>query len=59
MDAHEMTGEYIKYMDTSLLRFLKNLQESSSFANTKIIIVSDHGNHSSIYRNIFGFDQAV
>ena len=56
MDAHEFTGELVQYMDQPLVDFLGRIEKDQSFKNTKIIIASDHGNHSSYFKILFHFD---
>ena len=59
MDAHETTGELVKYMDKPLVDFLSRIEKDSSFENTKIILTSDHGQHSSYFKSLFRFNQAI
>jgi len=43
-DAHEGTGEVIKYLDDYLYDFLNELYIENQLINTSILFVSDHGN---------------
>jgi hypothetical protein len=43
VDAHEGTGEVVKYMDDLLLNFFKFLETQGSLKDTVILIQSDHG----------------
>lgn len=42
MDAHEGSGEVVKYLDAPLTEFLQN---SIDWSNTTLILMSDHGWH--------------
>jgi hypothetical protein len=44
IDAHEGTGEVVKYLDKPLYDFLTNLLNQNMLKNTAIIFASDHGN---------------
>ena len=44
MDAHERTGEVIKYIDEPLYNFLEELKSKRLLESTMIMFVSDHGN---------------
>jgi hypothetical protein len=44
IDAHEGTGEVVKYLDKPLYDFLTNLLNQNMLKNTAIIFTSDHGN---------------
>ena len=66
IDAHEGTGEVIKYLDKPLYDFLMNLLNQNLLKNTAIIIASDHGNGMPgiyyiinsgdyMYENVLGF----
>ena len=41
LTGHEGTGDVIKYLDESLLKFLKEID----FQKTHVIVFSDHGMH--------------
>jgi hypothetical protein len=43
LDAHEGTGEVVKYMDDKIVDFLDFLEAEGSLADTSILIQSDHG----------------
>ena len=43
-DAHEFSGQVVKYLDEPLYNFLNNLYERKKLDDTAIFIVSDHGN---------------
>lgn len=44
-DAHENTGEIIKYADDHLLKFIYNFHTKGYLKDTQIIIIADHGEH--------------
>jgi hypothetical protein len=44
-DAHENTGELIKYADDSFVRFFKDFQEKGHLIDTQVMIIADHGPH--------------
>jgi len=45
LDAHEGTGEVVKYMDDKLVNFLSNLEKDGMLEDTSIVLYSDHGLH--------------
>jgi len=45
LDAHEITGEHVRYMDEPLANFLKKLDESGELDETALTIYGDHGQH--------------
>ena len=66
IDAHEGTGEVIKYLDKPIYDFLMYLLDNNMLKNTVIIFASDHGNgmpaiynllnsRDYIYENVLGF----
>ena len=66
IDAHESTGEVVKYLDKPLYDFLNNLMKENMMKNTAIIFASDHGNgmpsiysilnsEDYLYENVLGF----
>jgi len=42
-DAHEGTGEVVKYMDDKIVGFLEFLEQKKALENTVIVFHSDHG----------------
>lgn len=66
IDAHESTGEVVKYLDKPVYDFLIYLLGNDMLKNTAIIFVSDHGNgmpgiyniiysEDFLYENVLGF----
>ena len=66
IDAHESTGEVIKYLDKPIFDFLYLLINKNMMKNTVIIFASDHGNgmpsiynllnsEDYLYENVLGF----
>ena len=66
IDAHEGTGEVVKYLDKPIYDFLINLLDNNMLRNTAIIFASDHGNgmpglyniinsEDFLYENVLGF----
>ena len=66
IDAHEGTGEVIKYLDKPIYDFLIYLLDNNMLKNTAIIFASDHGNgmpgiyhiidsEDYLYENVLGF----
>ena len=66
IDAHESTGEVIKYLDKPIYDFLSFLIKGNMMKNTAIIFSSDHGNGMPslytiinsvdyFYENVLGF----
>ena len=66
IDAHESTGEVVKYLDKPIYNFLNYLIEENMMKNTVIIFSSDHGNgmpgiyniinsEDYLYENVLGF----
>jgi ABC-type multidrug transport system permease subunit len=53
-DAHEGTGEVVRYLDEYLENFLNKLDKKGWLDKTAIFIVSDHGNNMIGFYNIFG-----
>jgi hypothetical protein len=43
LDAHEGTGEVVKYMDDKLVDFFEFLESEGSLKDTEIVFQSDHG----------------
>jgi phosphoglycerol transferase MdoB-like AlkP superfamily enzyme len=43
LDAHEGTGEVVKYMDEKLVDFFEFLESEGSLKDTVIVFQSDHG----------------
>jgi len=58
-DAHEGTGEVVKYLDEGLARFLTKFIEKGWFDDTTIMFVSDHGNAMMGFHNLFDVDDFV
>ena len=66
IDAHESTGEVVKYLDKPIFDFLNDLKNGNMMKNTAIIFASDHGNgmpfiynllnsEDYLYENVLGF----
>ena len=66
IDAHESTGEVVKYLDKPITDFLYFLINENMMHNTAIIFASDHGNgmpsvytllnsEDYFYENVLGF----
>ena len=66
IDAHEITGEMVKYLDKPIYDFLNYLMNENMLKNTTIIFASDHGNgmpgiyniinsEDFLYENVLGF----
>ncbi len=66
IDAHEGTGEVIKYLDKPIYDFLMYLLNNNLLKNTAIFFASDHGNgmpgiyyvintDDFLYENVLGF----
>ena len=66
IDAHESTGEVVKYLDKPLFDFLNFLIEKNMMKKTAVIFASDHGNgmpsiysilnsEDYLYENVLGF----
>ena len=58
-DAHEGTGEVVKYLDDSLAKFLKKFIKKDWLKDTTIMFVSDHGNAMMGFHNLFDVDDFV
>jgi len=43
-DAHEFTGQVVKYLDEPLYNFLNDLYKNKELENTALFFISDHGN---------------
>ena len=43
-DAHEFTGQVVKYLDKPLFNFMNELYKNKELDDTAILFVSDHGN---------------
>ena len=48
-DAHEFTGQVVKYLDEPLYNFMNELYKNNELDDTAIIFVSDHGNSYFYY----------
>lgn len=49
-EAHELTGELVKYMDQDLTDFLQFFKDQKYMEDTIITFVSDHGAHALTLR---------
>jgi len=58
-DAHEGTGEVVRYLDDQLGEYLENFENKGYLNNTAVIIVSDHGNNMIGVYNIFEVEDFV
>jgi hypothetical protein len=56
IDAHEGTGEVIKYLDQPLYNFLFDFYINDYLKNTALFIVSDHGNNMPGFYNVIQFE---
>ena len=43
-DAHEFTGQVVKYLDEPLYNFLNDLYKNKELENTALFFICDHGN---------------
>ena len=48
-DAHEFTGQVVKYLDDALYNFLNELYSKKELDDTAIFFISDHGNSYFYY----------
>jgi len=58
-DAHEGTGEVVRYLDERLEIFLNSFKNKGYLNDTAIFIVSDHGNNMIGFYNIFQVEDFV
>ena len=56
IDAHESTGEVIKYLDKPIYDFIMHLLDNNMLKNTAIIFASDHGNGMPGIYNLINSD---
>lgn len=56
LDAHEGTGEVVKYMDGYLHDFLSGLERDSLLEDTAVMLFSDHGLHMQGIFYLMGLD---
>lgn len=56
MDAHEDTGEVVKYLDKPLTNFLIEFEQKGYLNDTFIMFVSDHGLHFPRVFGVLAFD---
>ena len=56
IDAHEGTGEVIKYLDQPLFNFLNFFYSNGFLHDTVIFFLSDHGNHMPGFYFFFNFN---
>ena len=56
IDAHESTGEVIKYLDKPIFNFINYLINNNMMHNSIIIFASDHGNGMPSIYNILNSD---
>lgn len=47
LDAHEATGEVVRYLDDDLLDYLTTLEKEGILKDATVMLVSDHGLHMS------------
>lgn len=59
IDAHEPTGEVVKYLDKPLANFLKTWEEKGYLDDTAIIFISDHGNNMGEFYKLMSNDFEV
>jgi membrane-anchored protein YejM (alkaline phosphatase superfamily) len=52
MEAHEPSGEVIKYMDDRLYNFLTTMQQTGELDDTAVILLADHGLHLRTLSNV-------
>jgi len=43
LDAHESTGEVVKYLDDKLVNFLNEFERMNALNNTVVMLMADHG----------------
>lgn len=58
-DAHEGTGEVVRYLDERLGEFLNSFLRKGYLDDTAVFIVSDHGNNMIGFYNIFQVEDFV
>ena len=58
-DAHEGTGEVVKYLDENLSVFLEKFITKGWLEDTSIMFVSDHGNNMIGFHNVMNVDDFV
>ena len=58
-DAHEGTGEVVKYLDERLGKFLNSFLQKGYLEDTAVFIVSDHGNNMIGFYNVFQVEDFV
>ena len=56
MDAHEDTGEVVKYLDKPLTNFLIEFEQKGYLNDTFVMFVSDHGLHFPRVFGVLAFD---
>ena len=56
IDAHEGSGEVIKYLDNPLFNFLYDFYINGYLKDTALFIVSDHGNNMPGFYNVVQFE---
>lgn len=57
MDAHEGTGEVIKFLDDDMFNFLSEAQSEGLLKDTTIMLISDHGLHMSGAFTVFDIEE--
>jgi hypothetical protein len=58
-DAHEGTGEAVRYLDDELILFLEKFERNGWLNDTTIFFVSDHGNNMIGFYNIYSCEDFV
>ena len=56
IDAHEGSGEVVKYLDNPLFNFLYDFYINGYLKDTALFIVSDHGNNMPGFYNVVQFE---
>ena len=59
IDAHEGSGEVIKYLDEPLYNFLMEFYNNGYLKNTSVFIISDHGNNMPGFYNAISSEDFV
>ena len=58
-DAHEGTGEVVRYLDERLGLFLESFHKKGYLDDTAVFFVSDHGNNMIGFYNVFQVEDFV
>jgi arylsulfatase A-like enzyme len=58
-DAHEATGEVVKYLDDYLIAFLEKIEKNGFLKDTSIVFMSDHGLHMLSLYQVFQLEDFI